>query len=71
VLAGGRPISGGAIIGEHARLGEADLHQNRDVPVLNEYRSVLSGVLREMYGLDAQDLRHAFPRLRPAQTLFI
>jgi len=63
LLGGG--ISGGAIHGEQARLREADLHQNRDVPVLNEYRSVLSGVLRAMYGLDAQDLRQVFPGLKP------
>jgi uncharacterized protein (DUF1501 family) len=63
LLGGG--IAGGAIHGEQARLREADLHQNRDVPVLNEYRSVLSGVLREMYGLDTQDLRHVFPGLKP------
>lgn len=63
LLGGG--ISGGAIHGEQARLREADLHQNRDVPVLNEYRSVLSGVLRAIYGLDAQDLRHVFPGLKP------
>ena len=60
----GGAISGGAIHGEQARLRETDLHQNRDVPVVNEYRSVLSGVLREMYALDVQDLQHVFPGLK-------
>ena len=69
LLGGG--ISGGAIHGDQARLRDADLHQNRDVPVLNDYRSVLSEVFQEMFGLPGHDLRHVFPRLRPGRQLFL
>jgi uncharacterized protein (DUF1501 family) len=63
LLGGG--ISGGGIHGEQARLRESDLHQNRDLPVLNEYRAVLATVFQKMYGLDALELRHVFPGLMP------
>lgn len=61
LLGGG--ISGGVIYGEQDRLRESHLHQNRDVPVLNEYRAVLGGMFQGIYGLKTQDLRYVFPGL--------
>jgi hypothetical protein len=37
------------------------LHQNRDLPVLNEYRAVLAGLFGKIYGLNAADLATIFP----------
>ena len=57
----GGALHGGRIVGEQASLGPADLHQGRDIPVLNEYREVLASVLRAMYGLQAGALATVFP----------
>lgn len=59
VLGGG--ISGGRLAGEMTGLSEKSLFQNRDLPVLNDYRSVLADLMRRMYGLDPSSLRKVFP----------
>jgi hypothetical protein len=37
------------------------LFQNRDYPVLNEYRAVLGGVFARLYGLSAAQVQQVFP----------
>lgn len=64
VLGGG--VRGAALRGEQGRLGPQDLHEGRDLPVLNEYRNTLAGLLRRMYGLKTADLMHVFPQSAPA-----
>lgn len=59
VLGGG--ISGGKLSGELADVSEKALFQNRDFPVLNDYRSVLAHLVQRMYGLDANALNVVFP----------
>lgn len=63
-LAGGG-VAGGKIRGEQARLDAASLHQGRDMPVLNEYRSVLAGLFSRMYGLKPEVLSKVFPGAKP------
>ena len=63
VLGGG--IQGGAIRGEQGGLGSGDLHQDRDLPVLNEYRDVLAGLLAQHYGLGSEALARVFPASSP------
>lgn len=63
-VAGGA-VSGGQVRGEQADLSAAKLHQGRDVPVLNEYRDVLGGVFRRLFGLKAPALEQVFPGSRP------
>jgi len=58
VLGGG--IRGGRIAGEQVRVEQATLFQNRDYPVLNEYRAVLGGLFTRMYGLDKTKLASVF-----------
>ncbi len=58
VLGGG--IQGGKVRGEQIRLEQATLFQNRDYPVLNEYRALLGGLFARMYGLNAGQLEHIF-----------
>ena len=60
VLGGG--IEGGRIAGEQARVEQANLFQNRDYPVLTDYRAVLGGLLRRLYGLDTAQLEKVFPK---------
>ena len=59
VLGGG--ISGGRLAGELADVSEKTLFQNRDFPLLNDYRSVLADLMHRMYGLDSARLSTVFP----------
>jgi uncharacterized protein (DUF1501 family) len=59
ILGGG--ISGGKLSGELTDLNEKTLFQNRDLPVLNDYRSVLSHILQRLYGLNPAQLDRIFP----------
>ncbi len=61
----GGSVRGGRIAGDQQAITEATLHQNRDLPVFNEYRAVLGGVFARMYGLSAADLDSVFPGARP------
>ena len=63
-LAGGA-IQGGHIRGEQADLKANTLHQNRDMPVLNDYRNVLAGVFSQLYGLNPTALETIFPDAKP------
>ncbi|MEG0199491.1 MAG: DUF1501 domain-containing protein, partial [Comamonas sp.] len=53
--------AGGKIVGEQIEVNEKALFQNRDYPVLNEYRSVLGGLFSRMYGLSSQQVQQIFP----------
>ncbi|PXX45305.1 DUF1501 domain-containing protein [Undibacterium pigrum] len=58
VLGGG--IKGGQIAGEQVSLEAGKLFQNRDYPVLNEYRAVLGGLFSRLYGLNAGQVEQVF-----------
>ncbi|MTV38687.1 DUF1501 domain-containing protein [Duganella radicis] len=58
VLGGG--INGGKVRGEQVRLEQPTLFQNRDYPVLNEYRALFGGLLARMYGLNAGQVEKIF-----------
>ncbi|RYF28269.1 MAG: DUF1501 domain-containing protein [Comamonadaceae bacterium] len=59
VLGGG--VAGGRIAGEQQAVSAATLFQNRDYPVLNDYRSVLGGLFARMYGLPPAAIARVFP----------
>jgi uncharacterized protein (DUF1501 family) len=59
VLGGG--VRGARIAGEQVRVERSTLFQDRDYPVLNEYRAVLGGLLGRLYGLSEADLKRVFP----------
>ena len=59
VLGGG--VKGGRIAGEQVEVKAATLFQNRDYPVLNEYRALFGGLTRRMYGLSDAQLDTVFP----------
>jgi len=41
------------------------LYQNRDMPVLNEYRALLAGLLARQFDLSAAMLEQVFPGAQP------
>jgi uncharacterized protein (DUF1501 family) len=61
----GGAINGGAIAGAQRRLTRESLFQDRDYPVLNEYRAVLGGVFRSMWGLSSERCARIFPQTAP------
>jgi uncharacterized protein (DUF1501 family) len=63
VLGGG--IKGGRVLGEQVKLEQANLFQNRDYPVLNEYRSILGGLFAGIYGFNSQQINHIFSGVKP------
>lgn len=59
VLGGG--VRGGVIGGEQGDILPGKLHQDRDLPVLNEYRNVLAGLFVRQFGLSREALARIFP----------
>jgi len=65
VMGGG--VRGGQVAGRQVALTQASLNQNRDYPVLNDYRSVMGGLFRRMYGLNVTRLDAVFPGAAPVE----
>jgi uncharacterized protein (DUF1501 family) len=63
VLGGG--INGGVVAGEQRTVERAALLQDRDFPVLNDYRAVLGGLFRRMWGLSPEQSARIFPQVPP------
>ncbi len=59
VLGGG--VKGGRIAGEQVAVNASTLFQNRDYPVLNEYRALFGGLFKRLYGLNDAQLATVFP----------
>ncbi len=58
VLGGG--VRGGRVLGEQAAVNAASLFQNRDYPVLNEYRALFGGLFTRLYGLSPAQVQQVF-----------
>ena len=61
----GGKVNGGRIAGEQVAVNQQSLLQNRDYPVLNNYRDVLGGLLKQNWGLDSAQLETVFPGAKP------
>jgi uncharacterized protein (DUF1501 family) len=67
----GGSINGGRVAGEQVRVQQATLLQNRDYPVLNNYRALLGGLYARLWGLNATQLDHVFPASKPADLRLV
>jgi uncharacterized protein (DUF1501 family) len=67
----GGAVKGGRIAGEQQAVTPATLFQNRDYPVLNEYRAVLGGLFARQYGLNAAQLERVFPGATPRDLTLV
>lgn len=63
VLGGG--VKGGRVLGEQVKVEQATLFQNRDYPVLTDYRGLLGGLVQRLYGFDQKRLQAVFPMAEP------
>ncbi len=62
----GGAIHGGVIAGEQQAVNRPGLFQDRDYPVLNDYRRVLGGLFRALWGLTPDQSSKVFPQTAPA-----
>jgi uncharacterized protein (DUF1501 family) len=60
----GGQVNGGRMLGGQAAVTPAALNQDRDYPVINEYRAMLGGLFQRLYGLDQRRLDLVFPGAR-------
>jgi uncharacterized protein (DUF1501 family) len=65
VMGGG--INGGRVAGEQLKIEQASLFQNRDYPVLTDYRAMFAGLFQRLYGLDGSGVQRIFPGVHPAE----
>jgi uncharacterized protein (DUF1501 family) len=65
VMGGG--INGGRIAGEQVKVDQAHLFQDRDYPVLTDYRALFAGLFQRIYGLDGASLQRIFAGVHPAE----
>jgi uncharacterized protein (DUF1501 family) len=61
----GGSVRGGRIVGEQVAVNQQALVENRDYPVLNNYRDLLGGLLGRTWGLSGTQLQSVFPGARP------
>src|SRR5215469_4728460 len=61
----GGALQGGRLAGDQVEVAQKTLNQNRDWPVMTEYRAMLGGVFKRMYSLDSTRLTRVFPNTVP------
>ncbi|MBV8508709.1 MAG: DUF1501 domain-containing protein, partial [Xanthobacteraceae bacterium] len=64
-------IKGGRLVGGQVKVEQATLFQNRDYPVINEYRAILAGLFGRVYGLQGDRLEKIFPGARPKDLALV
>ena len=63
----GGDINGGRILGEQVKVDQANLFQNRDYPVLTDYRAMFAGLFQRMFGLEAASVQRIFAGAHPVE----
>jgi uncharacterized protein (DUF1501 family) len=67
----GGAIKGGVIAGEQQVVSRATLFQDRDYPVLNDYRAVLGGLFRSLWGLSSAQCASVFAQRAPVDLKLV
>ncbi|MEP7097047.1 MAG: DUF1501 domain-containing protein [Dokdonella sp.] len=60
----GGSVAGGRILGEQVAVERATLLQDRDYPVLTDYRSMFGGLFARLWGLSSERVQQVFPDSR-------
>jgi uncharacterized protein (DUF1501 family) len=63
----GGAVHGGRFAGQQVVVRPETLNQQRDFPVLTEYRGMLGGLFRRMYSLDTGRIARVFPGMAPIE----
>jgi uncharacterized protein (DUF1501 family) len=61
----GGSLAAGPVVGEQLAIEARTLFQNRDLPVLNDYRAVLGGLLARQFALSTAQVQTVFPGAKP------
>ena len=56
----------GASRANRSRSSRPTLFQNRDYPVLTDYRAMFAGLFQHMYGLQSAGIQRIFTNVHPA-----
>jgi uncharacterized protein (DUF1501 family) len=64
-------VRGGRIAGPQVAVTQANLFQDRDWPVLTDYRALIGGVLGKSYGLRQAQLAEIFPQVTPVDLALV
>jgi len=67
----GGSVRGGRIAGPQVAVTQATLFQDRDWPVLTDYRALIGGLLGKSFGLSKSQLAQIFPQSTPADLALI
>ena len=67
----GGAVKGGRVAGPQAPVTQEGLNQNRDYPVLTDYRALIGGLAKRTYALDDRRLAAVFPGVRPADLSLV
>lgn len=67
----GGNVQGGRIAGKQVAVKRETLFQDRDYPVLNEYRAVFAGLFSRLYGLNQAQLAQVFPGVTPVDLKLV
>ena len=67
----GGAVRGGRIAGPQVAVTQANLFQDRDWPVLTDYRALIGGVLGKSYGLSKAQLAEIFPQATPVDLALV
>jgi len=67
----GGAVSGGRMVGPQVRIAPETLNQNRDLPVLTDYRALIGGLWQRQYGLTRAQMDMVFPGVAPVKLNLI
>jgi uncharacterized protein (DUF1501 family) len=67
----GGAVKGGRLAGEQVKVDHASLFQNRDYPVLTDYRALFGGLFARAYGLDQKLVQQVFPGVTPKDLALV
>jgi uncharacterized protein (DUF1501 family) len=59
--------NGGRIVGEQVKVDQANLFQNRDYPVLTDYRAMFGGLFQRMFALETASVQRIFAGVQSAE----
>ena len=63
IMGGG--VRGQRMLGPQVKIAQDTLFQNRDLPVLTDYRALVGGIVRPLYGLNGSAMDSVFPGVTP------
>ena len=69
VLGGG--INGGRILGEQVKVEQPHLFQNRDYPVLTDYRALFADLFGHVFGLGNDSIQRIFTGVHPTNLALV